>query len=294
MLSTPLFIVLCTVIGLAILGLLASTVSYLAAHGGILKGILSVRKDQLKAIQLIGYILLMFVITVVMAAFILSLVYHPDEDDLDDQNLILSEEEEPAEEEEELYESEAPPDEGLSPADVERRERIYKILLVPLGLALFIVILLFTIRLYRSRLPAEAEERDLEKLKKELAKAVQLSLKDILRNRDYRAAVIACYARMELVLSGNGFPRYIHQTPVEYMQSTLRAAEKNRADGAKTGSAAPALPGEALLKLTQLYEIARFSTHRIKSGDRDEAIRSLKELGEKLSTRVFRDEEAAG
>jgi MFS family permease len=298
-LSTPALIVLSSVIGLAILGLLAASVSYLAAHRGMLKGMLSRSKDQLKAIQIIGYIILMTALTIAIAAFILSVVYHPDEEDLDSQNLLTAEAE--PTEEEELYESEAPSVERLSPEDIERRNRIYKILLVPLGIALFAVILLFTLRLYRSRLPAKSEERDLEKLKKELAKAVQLSLRDILRNRDYRAAVIACYARMELVLSGNGFPRYIHQTPLEYMESTLKAAQtvaskrsgsQERSPSDRPEPSAQALPGEALLKLTQLYEIAKFSTHPIGSGDRDEAIRCLTELGEKLSTQIFRDDEA--
>jgi hypothetical protein len=239
-----------------------------------MKGLLATVGKRLGPLQIVLFLALIFFLTLVITALVLSVVYHPEEDELDGENPLLTNVEEEPEAEPEPYQE---PETGVGRADAaERGGRFQRVLVVVLAAVLFAVVLLFTVRLYRSRLPQPAEEKDLERLRAELARVARVSLREMLAGTDYRAAVIACYARMEEILAKNGFPRRAHQTPLEYMESTVERA----------GAASP-LPDGALLDLTRLYEIAKFSTHPMSPADRDLAVRSLTAIGERLAAEIF-------
>ena len=212
--------------------------------------------------------------------------------DADQENLLLGGEEEEEEEQAELEEYVESEPSGTTTEAVERRNRLFRILLIPVGIALFLLVLLFANRLFRSQAPQEVEEGNLDALKRELARAVRVSLRDMLRSTDYRAAVIACYARMEEILGRHGFPRRAYQTPLEYMASTLQRAARIPNGNADTPK--ELLPDKALLDLTRLFEVAKFSTHPMSRKDMDRAVGYLTEIGDRLSTEVFRAEEVAG
>ena len=56
----------------------------------------------------------------------------------------------------------------------------------------------------------------------------------------------------------------MHQTPMEYMHAVLDEG--------------PGLPERALLDLTGLFEVAKFSTHKVGKLERDHALALLKEI----------------
>ena len=93
-----------------------------------------------------------------------------------------------------------------------------------------------------------------------LSAAFDESLDDLRREGDPRRAVIAAYARAERVLAAHGLPRRPAETPLEYLARVL-ARLRVRAGAA--------------LELTELFERAKFSTHRIDDSMKDDAIAAL-------------------
>lgn len=104
----------------------------------------------------------------------------------------------------------------------------------------------------------------------ELAALLEDTLDDLRDEPDPRAAVIAAYARMERALASFGLPRNAFEAPLEYLERLAPELEE--------------LPGAARLvfELTHLYERAKFSTHAIDAGMKDDAIETLLALRAEL------------
>jgi hypothetical protein len=278
-LSDPLLILLSSVVGLFFLGTLAGAAGFLVSRRKSGAARKQTRKD-LGFFHVIAFIVVSAALILFILALIISLIDYPEEDELKGQGRQPEEgegeETDEAREDEqqgETWENGSRGPRGVP--DLERRNRIIRLLVISAGAVLFIIILLFSVRLFRSPLPSNAsEEKEAGKLRRELARAARISLDDIRNNSNYRVAVIACYARMEEVLNRHGFKRLLQQTPLEYMKETLRRAGS---------SGNTALPKETLLNLTRLFEIAKFSTHEVDRDDRDEAIARLTGLIDILS-----------
>src|SRR5262245_28684527 len=113
------------------------------------------------------------------------------------------------------------------------------------------------------RPPTQAE------LAAQLSAVLDDSLDDLRAERDPRKAVIATYARMETTLAGAGLPRAAAETPLEYLGRVLREMLHTSAD--------------AVARLTALFERAKFSTHEIDNGMKNEAIHALTDMRDDLS-----------
>jgi hypothetical protein len=89
------------------------------------------------------------------------------------------------------------------------------------------------------------------------------AIDDLEAEPDPRRAVIAAYARMERNLAGHGLRRRPSEAPLEYLRRVL------------LGLGARGAPVE---RLTELFERARFSHHRIDVAMKDEALTALREI----------------
>jgi 4-amino-4-deoxy-L-arabinose transferase-like glycosyltransferase len=110
--------------------------------------------------------------------------------------------------------------------------------------------------------PTEAE------LAAQLSAVLDVSLEDLYAERDPRRAVIATYARMEQTLAGAGLPRFVSETPLEYLGRVLRDLLNTSA--------------EAVSRLTALFERAKFSPHEIDRGMKSDAIDALVSVRDEL------------
>jgi Domain of unknown function (DUF4129) len=113
--------------------------------------------------------------------------------------------------------------------------------------------------------PAAAEPE----VSEELAASIGDAIDDLEAEPDARRAVIAAYARMESVLARHGMRRRPSETPVEYLRRILL--------GLTTRAA-------AVGRLTDLFELAKFSTHEISAEMKLEAIGALQEIRDDLQT----------
>ena len=100
-----------------------------------------------------------------------------------------------------------------------------------------------------------------------LSEVLAESLDDLRREVDPRRAVIRAYARMEQTLAAKGLPREKTEAPLEYLTRVLDVVQAS---------------GHSVRRLTQLFQRARFSTHEIDAGMKEDAIEALSGLRAEL------------
>jgi tetratricopeptide (TPR) repeat protein len=111
----------------------------------------------------------------------------------------------------------------------------------------------------------------LAKLAEELQEAFAESLAELEAEPDPRTAVIAAYARMEQALARVGYARARHEAALEYLDRLLTIL---------------GLSGPAARRLTELFQLAKFSHHAIDADMQRDAIRALIELRGELRARA--------
>ena len=111
------------------------------------------------------------------------------------------------------------------------------------------------------------EGRIFDDVAQPLREPVGESLEELRAEPDARMAIIKCYRRFEQVLAGTRMPRAPWETPVEYMRAVL---------------ARLTLPREAVVLLTGLFELSRFSDRTLGATERDIACDCLSEIGAAL------------
>jgi Domain of unknown function (DUF4129) len=121
--------------------------------------------------------------------------------------------------------------------------------------------------LYR-RQRANAPALELPSVTEDVAATIGDAIDDLERESDPRRAVIAAYARMEGVLGRHGFRRRPSETAVEYMRRVLLSLTER---------------GDAVERLTDLFEQAKFSTHEIDTTMKADAIAALREIRDELT-----------
>jgi hypothetical protein len=123
---------------------------------------------------------------------------------------------------------------------------------------------LAAVALRRRRAEPEAAEGTVDD---ELAATIGDAIDGLEAEPDARRAVVAAYARMEQVLARHGLRRRPSQTPLEYLRAVLSALS-GRASAAS--------------RLTELFEEAQFSTHRVDEAMKRDAIASLRAIRDGL------------
>ena len=109
----------------------------------------------------------------------------------------------------------------------------------------------------RARRKALPGEQDLQAA---LEAALDDSLDDLRAEPDPRRAVIAAYARLELVLAAHDVPRRASEAPGEYLRRVLAALDVSPA---------------AVSRLTSLFQTAKFSHHDVDDTMKNDAIDAL-------------------
>lgn len=101
----------------------------------------------------------------------------------------------------------------------------------------------------------------------ELFVSIGEAIDDLEREPDARRAVIAAYARMEGVLARRGLARRASETPLEYLRRALLDLTQSR---------------DAVVRLTSLFEVAKFSDRPVDAAMKGEAIAALRWIREGL------------
>jgi Domain of unknown function (DUF4129) len=101
----------------------------------------------------------------------------------------------------------------------------------------------------------------------ELAAEMTDAIDDLEAEPDARRAVIAAYARMEGVLARHGLRRRPSETPLEYLRRILLDLTAR---------------SDAVARLTNLFEQAKFSRHEIDATMKRDAIGALREIRDDL------------
>ena len=155
----------------------------------------------------------------------------------------------------------APPDDGIEPEPSRVLGYVVAGFMALAGLAL--VGLLWIL------LGREPTRRRSQTSEREIRAAIEEGLVDLGTITDPRAAVLACYARLQAAVDTAGIDRRPSDAPLELLHRLL---EDGRADP------------DAARRLTDLFEVARFSPHDVDEDMRRAAISSLQALRQELVT----------
>lgn len=107
-----------------------------------------------------------------------------------------------------------------------------------------------------------------DSLRRSLAADLDRGIDEVARIEDPRAAVIACYARMERTVEAAGVTRSPADAPYELLAKVLERQH---------------VPAASAARLTELFERARFSDHDVSPVMRDEALGALTNVRAGLS-----------
>ncbi|MGH3134807.1 MAG: DUF4129 domain-containing protein [Gaiellaceae bacterium] len=121
----------------------------------------------------------------------------------------------------------------------------------------------FVLSARRRRAGREEEQA----LAEAIAAVLDDTLDDLRAEKDPRRAVIAAYARLELVLAAHRLARDAAETPEEYLTRILPELE---------------VEPRSIRRLTDLFERAKFSTHKVDLVMKEEAIGALQTVRDEL------------
>jgi hypothetical protein len=151
---------------------------------------------------------------------------------------------------------------GASPAP-DRPLAYVVALLIGGGLVAGAMVLL---RSMDSRAPAQLDEAN-----DDLLDEIDAGIEDLETIQEPRAAVIACYRRLQRAATDAGVERRASDTPFELLQRLLQHGS---------------VPEERARRLTTLFEAARFSTGAIDDRMRREALECLVDIRSRLGVEV--------
>jgi hypothetical protein len=153
----------------------------------------------------------------------------------------------------------APPEEAIEP---EPSRALGYLVAGFMGLAVLALMAMLWVLLGREPTRRRSHTSD-----DRIREVIEGSLADLDTISDPRAAVLACYARLQAAADHAGIDRRASDAPLELLE---RLIEDGRADT------------EAARRLTDLFEVARFSPHAIDEAMRRDAISSLNALKDGL------------
>lgn len=278
LLPYPVFIALLAVVGLALVAAFVRFLVTLARDPGG-----RARRRSADALVLVAAVIGALAVVFVLSGLVLSLMEIPEEPD----QIALERGEgegEPEEIEDDRRAMESQADSG----EGEPRERtglgvaIASVVAAALAVAAGLVVW----RRYAGR--PEADERDeLGRLSGDLRRASGRGLERMLDEPDHRRAVVAAYALVEATLERHGYPHGRGDTPLEFMRATLaRLAERSTRSDAPDAAHAYEQSSRALLTLTRLYEVAKFSEHPVGERERARAVESLESIATAVAGRA--------
>jgi hypothetical protein len=155
------------------------------------------------------------------------------------------------------------PDEALTDEAAYRAEFAWIPVLVVVALTA-IAVLAYVLAQRRHR---TARAEDETSLGERLADALDDTLDDLRAEPDPRRAVVAAFARLERTLGAAGVPRARSETADEYVARVLGLLE---------------VPSDAVRRLTELFDRAKFSQHVIDEEMKEDAIGALVRVRDEL------------
>jgi hypothetical protein len=237
------------------------------------------------AIVVLGMFLTLAVVFLV-SALILSFMDPPDEP----ESVVLGRGDGEAEETlpPEEFPAEEPDAPDAEPGSTER-SALLVVLLAALAAVAAATTGFLAWRRYSSR-PEPDESERLERLAADLHRATGRGLEQMLAEPDHRRAVIAAYALVEQTLERHGFRHDRGQTPTEFVRAVLeQVAARSRSARGDDRPQFHEASREALVGLTRVYEIAKFSEHPIGERDRALAVACLEEVASTVASTDARD-----
>ncbi len=132
---------------------------------------------------------------------------------------------------------------------------------------LFFLIMAFLAFILYQKVKPMIDSGEDEEVEKDLVSAVDTTITELHKGKDVEATILRCYQRMCMILEEKGVEYSDFLTPREFERRAITYLD---------------VPKNRIFDLRGLFEIAKYSDHRLGDEDRERAVKSLKALREEI------------
>jgi len=111
------------------------------------------------------------------------------------------------------------------------------------------------------------KEEEQKTLEKDMSSTVDKAIRNLLEGKDTKATIMECYNQMALILEERGIKDEAHMTPREFEE-----AAKENLD----------ITTSNISQIREIFELAKYSSHKLKERDKDRVIEDLESLRDEL------------
>ena len=105
-------------------------------------------------------------------------------------------------------------------------------------------------------------------IESDVSSAVDKAIRDLLEGKDIEATILECYNQMSLILEEKGIRDEAHMTPREFENAAIETLD------VKTSK---------ISRIREIFELAKYSSHRLKEKDKERVIEDLESLRDELT-----------
>jgi len=111
------------------------------------------------------------------------------------------------------------------------------------------------------------EEEEEKEIESDVSSAVDKAIRDLLEGKDIKPTIMECYGQMSNILEERGIRDEKHMTPREFEKSA-----NDKLDVTTT----------KISRIREIFELAKYSTHRLEEEDKERVIEDLEALRDEL------------
>ncbi|MEF8873588.1 MAG: DUF4129 domain-containing protein [Candidatus Thermoplasmatota archaeon] len=111
------------------------------------------------------------------------------------------------------------------------------------------------------------DEDEKKELERDISSTVDKAIRDLLEGKDIESTIMECYNQMSLILEKRGIKDEAYMTPREFEE----AANENLD-----------ITTSKISRIREIFELAKYSSHKLKQEDKEKVIEDLEALKEEL------------
>ncbi len=142
-----------------------------------------------------------------------------------------------------------------------------------LGLYIFILVSIFALGFFLYQrydifeLIEYFKKEEEETIESDISSTVEKAISDIYEGKDIESTILNCYKHMSLILEEEGVSDEEYMTPREFERAANETLE---------------VPSSNISRIREIFELARYSSHKLMERDKQDVIKDLKALRDEL------------
>jgi len=113
----------------------------------------------------------------------------------------------------------------------------------------------------------EDDGEDKKEIESDVSSAVDKAIRDLLEGKDIESTIMECYNQMSIILEEKGIRDEKHMTPREFENAAIENLD---------------VTTSKISRIREIFELAKYSSHRLKEKDKERVIGDLEALRDEL------------